>query len=166
MIKKFSTYCVLLSVISLSSLTTTAMNTDPVDDEKKKNTLMEIHDRYHQVKLCLTSTSVYMQFDTSVRDLINQELEHKHQKDAQHFIDSEGQFLLGNITYLESDKIEYQTDEIRDVVFENGKLKFTYDSDKEFKFEDIIGTDGKPALENFYLEDLELFYLTYKKYNP
>tara|TARA_R110002124_G_scaffold252177_4_gene417450 strand:+ start:18033 stop:18521 length:489 start_codon:yes stop_codon:yes gene_type:complete len=138
-----------------------AENEIPSNDEKP--TLFQIEDKYHEVKLSLTKSSVYMQVKSSVKDYINQEIVQRHNIEASQFIDSQGHFLLGDIVLLNSDKIEYSFDDIDDVTFEDGVLTFSYNNVKSFTFSDILGTDGNPALDNFYVEDLEKFYLNYKK---
>lgn len=139
-------------------------------DKKKpieeKPPLFQVEDKYNEVTLCLTKSSVYMQFDNAVKEYVNQEIEHRHNIEASHFIDSEGLFLLGDMVLLSSDKLEYSFDDIDEVTFEEGVLTFTYNNRTSFTFSDILSTDGNPALQNFYVEDLESFYLNYKKLAP
>jgi hypothetical protein len=134
--------------------------TDPVDE---KPALFEIEDKYSEVKLCLTKTSVYMKMKSTVKDYMNQELVQRHSLEASQFIDSQGHFLLGEVILLSSQKLEYSFDDIESISFENGELIFTYNDTQSFVFSDILGTDGNPALQNFYVEDLEKFFLNYKK---
>jgi hypothetical protein len=94
---------------------------------------------------------------------MNQEIVHRHSIEASQFIDSEGHFLLGDVVLLSSRKLEYSFDDIESISFENGELIFTYNDTQSFVFSDILGTDGNPALQNFYLEDLEKFFIAYKK---
>ncbi len=131
--------------------------------DNDKPTLLQIEDKYNEVKLCLTKTSIYMQIKPSVKNYINQEIVNRHSVEANQFIDSQGHFLLGEVVLLDSDKIEYSFDNLENVSFENGKLSFDYHKESAFTFEDILGTRGNPALENFFVEDLEKFYLNYKK---
>ncbi len=134
-----------------------------INPPKDQPTLFQIEDKYNEIKLCLTKTSVYMQMKTSVKDYINNEIVSRHSLEANQFIDSQGHFLLGEIILLDSEKVEYSFEDIELVTLDNGKLSFKYHAPQSFIFEDILGTDGNPALENFYLEDLENFYMNYKK---
>lgn len=149
----------LIFVISFSKILL-AEDIDPVND---KPTLFQIEDKYNEVKLCLTKSSIYMQITGSVKDYINQEIVQRHSIEASQFIDSQGHFLLGDMILLSSEKLEFSFDDIEEVTFENGILSFTYNDLKSFTFSDILSTDGNPALQNFYMEDLEKFYHNYKK---
>lgn len=157
---RFLKYSFLFALICFFSNSLYAEKTDPVDE---KPTLFQIEDKYNEVKLCLTKTSVYMQMKTSVKDYINQEIVQRHSIEASQFIDSQGHFLLGDVILLDSEKIEYSFNDIEEVTFESGKISFTYHNTKSFVFSDILSTDGNPALQNFYIEDLEKFYLNFKK---
>lgn len=138
-----------------------AGSTEPSSDEKP--TLFQIEDKYNEVKLCLTKNSVYMVIKSSVKDYINQEIVQRHNIEASQFIDSQGHFLLGDMILLRSDRLEYSFDDIDDITFEDGAISFSYNNAKSFTFADILSTDGNTALQNFYVEDLEKFYLNYKK---
>lgn len=138
-----------------------AENAYPISGDKP--TIFQIEDKYNEVKLCLTKSSIYMQIKSSVKDYINQEIVQRHSIEASQFIDSQGHFLLGDMVLLSSEKIEYSFDDIEDITFEDGVISFTYNKDKSFTFSDILSTDGNPALQNFYVEDLEKFYMNYKK---
>ncbi|MBO6621328.1 MAG: hypothetical protein JJ892_02125 [Balneola sp.] len=150
---------IFVCIITFSS-TLLADSTDPVND---KPAFFEIKDKYNEVKLCLTKTSVYMVMNSSVKEYMNQEIVHRHSIEASQFIDSQGHFLLGDVILLSSEKLEYSFDDINGIIFENGELLFNYNQVQSFVFSDILGTDGNPALQNFYVEDLEKFYLNYKK---
>lgn len=150
---------ILIFVISFNNVLL-ANEIDPVND---KPTLFQIEDKYNEVKLCLTKSSIYMQIKGSVKDYINQEIVQRHSIEASQFIDSEGHFLLGDMILLSSDKLEYSFEDIEEVTFVNGILSFTYNNRKSFTFSDILSTDGNSALQNFYVEDLEKFYQNYKK---
>jgi hypothetical protein len=150
----------LLFVFGISSATY-AEKEFPINGEKPA--LFQIKDKFNEVKLCLTKTSVYMQINSSVKDYINQEIVQRHSIEASQFIDSQGHFLLGDMVLLSTDKIEYSFDDIEEIEFEDGILSFHYKNSKSFTFSDILSTDGSPALQNFYVEDLEKFYLNYKK---
>ncbi|MEQ9092123.1 MAG: hypothetical protein RIE52_13600 [Balneola sp.] len=136
-----------------------AEKTDPINE---KPALFEIEDKYNEVKLCLTKTSVYMLMKSSVKDNMNQEIAQRHSVEASQFIDSQGHFLLGDVILLSSEKLEYSFDDIESISFENGELLFNYKNLQSFVFSDILGNDGNPALLNFYVEDLEKFFLKYK----
>lgn len=130
--------------------------------ESDQFTILEITDKYNEVTLGITSNSVYLKFDKNVKDYVNQELIEEHNLQANQFIDSEGFFVPGSMILLKENKLEYLFSEIETVLFHQGKLTFKYIGKKEFVFEDILNTDGNQALKNFYLEDLEQFYHTYK----
>lgn len=141
----------------------TSLSAEEVITGEEKPSILEIEDKYSEVKLCLTKSSIYMQFKNSVKEYTNQEIEHRFAIEANQFLDTQGHFLLGSVTFLESDKLEYSLDDIKDVTFENGKLSFSYHNQKSFIFSDILNTDGTQALNNFYIEDLEKFFLSYSK---
>lgn len=130
--------------------------------ESDRFTILEITDKYNEVTLGITSNSVYLKFDKNVKDYVNQELIEEHNLQANQFIDSEGFFVPGSMILLKENKLEYLFSEIETILFHQGKLTFKYVDKKEFVFEDILNTDGNQALKNFYLEDLEQFYHTYK----
>ena len=157
---QFLKYTLILVCILVFSNGLIAGNNDPIND---KPAVFEIEDKYQEVKLCLTKTSVYMKINSTVKDYMNQEIVHRHSIEASQFIDSEGHFLLGDVVLLSSRKLEYSFDDIESISFENGELIFTYNDTQSFVFSDILGTDGNPALQNFYLEDLGKFFIAYKK---
>lgn len=158
---RFLKYSFIIIFFLAFSNTSIAGDTDPSNDDKP--TIFQIEDKYNEVKLCLTKSSIYMQIKSSVKDYINQDIAQKHSIEASQFIDSQGHFLLGDMVLLSSEKIEYSFDDIKDVTFEDGTISFTYNKIKSFTFADILSTDGNPALQNFYVEDLEKFYTNYKK---
>ena len=127
-----------------------------------KPTLFQIADKYNEVKLSLTKTTIYMQIKSSVKNYTNQEIEQRHHIEASRFIDSQGHFLLGEIALLNSEVIEYNLDDI-ELIYDDGKLLFDYHTTQSITFEDILSTDGTPVLQNFTSSDLEQFYLNYKK---
>jgi hypothetical protein len=157
---QFLKHSFIFACILTFSSTLIADGTDPVNE---KAALVEIEDKYNEVKLCLTKTSVYMVMTGSVKDYMNQEIAQRHSIEASQFIDSQGHFLLGDAVLLSSEKLEYSFSDIESVSFENGELLFSYKNRQSFVFSDILGTDGNPALQNFYVEDLEKFYMNYKK---
>jgi len=157
---RFLKYSILFILVLFISENIFAGEIDPLD---KTPSVFQIEDKYSEVKLGLTKSSVYMLIKSSVKDYINQELVQRHSIEASRFIDSQGHFLLGEIVLLNSDKVEYSFSDIEEVSFEDGKLTFTYSNTKSFVFSDILGTDGNPALNNFYVEDLEKFYQNFKK---
>jgi len=132
-----------------------------VDDDKP--TILQIEDKYNEVKLALTKSSIYMLIKSSVKDYINEDIVQRHNLETRQFIDSQGHFLLEDMVLLSSEKIKYSFDDIEEVTFEDGVITFTYNKIKSFTFSDIVSTDGNPVLNNFYVEDLEKFYLNYKK---
>ncbi|MEP1150258.1 MAG: hypothetical protein ABJH08_00905 [Balneola sp.] len=160
---RFLKYTLLFIFVFTFAETTFADKKKPVED---KPPVFKVEDKYNEVILCLTKSSVYMQFDNAVKEYINQEIAYRHNIEESRFIDSEGHFLLEDMILLSSDKLEYSFSDIEKVTFEEGVLTFTYNNRKSFTFSDILSTDGNPALQNFYVEDLENFYMNYKKLAP
>tara|TARA_R110000868_G_scaffold304437_23_gene565438 strand:- start:1483 stop:1983 length:501 start_codon:yes stop_codon:yes gene_type:complete len=126
-----------------------------------KKILFEITDRYNEVKLGITESTVYMIFSEQVRDIANRNFISLHNIDSHTFLDSDGNFITGNVNYLESNKIEFNKSEISEINFNNGKLNFGYKSNPKIGFEDIYSYNGTKVIENFYIEDVEEFILTF-----
>lgn len=145
-----------LSIILTALITSTQAFGYPANDD----TILEITDRYKEVKLGLTTSSVYMVIDEKTRSYINNELQNQYNKDLEDFNDSEGNFIPSEHTFLQSNVIEIAFDDFDEIKFINGSLKFNYSKNVSFHFENIVSTNGNKALDNFYLEDLELFYRT------
>lgn len=125
--------------------------------------LFEISDKYNEVQLGVTESTVYMIFSDEIRELANKLFLDQHKKDVETFADSEGNFIMDEMSYLESNKIEYDFEDIKKLNFENGVLSFDYATHKKIKFEDIFSFDGTKALNNFFVEDLELFAIKFQK---
>lgn len=125
--------------------------------------LFEISDKYNEVQLGVTESTVYMIFSDEIRELANKLFLDQHKKDVETFADSEGNFIMDEMSYLESNKIEYDFEDIKKLNFENGVLSFDYATHKKIKFEDIFSFNGTKALNNFFVEDLELFAIKFQK---
>lgn len=130
---------------------------------EKTDPVLEITDRFNEVKMGLTENSVYMIFSEKARSVANKNFQTQYEVDSQKFEDSEGNFIVGSAYFLETNKIEYQLDDISGINFTNGKLSFIYKSKSEIGFEDIYSYNGTRALNNFYVEDLEAFIFTITK---
>ena len=102
---RFFKYSFIIIFFIAFSSTIIAGSADPSIDDKP--TIFQIEDKYNEVKLCLTKSSIYMQINSSVKDYINQEIVQRHSIEASQFIDSQGHFLLGDMVLLSSEKIEY-----------------------------------------------------------
>jgi len=128
--------------------------------ENEKDTIIEITDRYKEVKLGITETSIYMIIDERIRSIVNSELRHQYEKDIEDFNDSEGNFIPGVYSFLSSNIIEIPLSDIQDLEFRNGSLRFNYSTNVSFQLEDVISLNGNKVLDNFFVEDLESFYIT------
>lgn len=131
--------------------------------ESNQKILFEISDKYHEVQLGITESTVYMVFSDDLREIANKYFLDQYKKDVESFADSEGNFIMSDVTYLESNRIEYDFEDIKKLNFENGVLSFDYSTQKKVKFEDIFSYNGTKALNNFYIEDLELFAIKFSK---
>ncbi|RNC85458.1 MAG: hypothetical protein ED557_01410 [Balneola sp.] len=154
--KFLSFFGVALFYLFISHSTLIASETPSTD-----KILFEISDKFNEVRLGITETSIYMVVSERVRDIANKNFQDQNSIEENNFKDSEGNFISSYTTYLESNKIEYSHDEIIEVKFLNGKLSFNYLNTPEIGFEDIFSTNGIKALNNFYVEDLEAFILAY-----
>jgi hypothetical protein len=148
--KCFSTLSVLLFSFLLSS------NAFASDNER--DVILEITDRYKEVKLGLTETSIYMIIDERTRSFVNLELQNQYKKDLSDFNDSEGNFIPGEYSHLSSNIIEISFSDIKNLDFSNGILRINYSRKIPFHLEDVLSINGNKALDNFYIEDLEMFY--------
>ncbi len=145
-------------IISIFSLNSTLYANEAPETDK---IIFEITDKHNEVRLGLTENSVYMIVSERVREIANKNFQDQSSIEENNFKDSEGNFISSFTTYLESNKIEYERDEIIEVKFINGKVSFHYLNTPEISFEDIFSTNGTKALNNFYVEDLEAFVLAY-----
>ena len=132
-------------------------------NDKGDETLIEITDKYNQVRLGLTNHSVYMILDEKVLDNFNTKLSTSYKNEMEFFYDSDGNFIPSNHTYLQTEKISIKLKYISQVNFSNGKLDFTYSKSQDLYFEDVVTPNGSYALENFFVEDLERFYLAFSQ---
>lgn len=151
----------LLPILIALFFSASAFASTPPESDLK--ILFEISDKYNEVQLGVTETTVYMIFSDDIRELANKLFLDQHKKDVETFADSEGNFIMSDMTYLESNKIEYDFEDIKNLKFESGVLSFDYASHKKVKFEDIFSYNGTKALSNFYVEDLELFAIKFSK---
>ncbi len=127
----------------------------------KTDPILEITDKFNEVKLGLTKDSVYMIFSENALSAANQNFKIQNEVNTQNFEDSEGKFITGSVSYLTSNRIEYKIEDISGINFTNGKLSFSYKTKSEIGFEDIFAFDGTKAINNFYVEDLEDFIFTF-----
>lgn len=147
-----------LSMFIVLSITPSAYSNSTPDSKK---IIFEITDKFSEVKFGITESTIYMVFSERVKDIANKTFGYQHQLDMQAFEDSEGNFINGNLTSLESNRIEFNINDIAEISFKNGKLNFVYQSKPKIGFEDIYSYNGTKAIENFYVEDLEKFILTF-----
>lgn len=133
----------------------------PSSNEGEK-VIVEITDKYNEVRMGVTENTIYMIFSENIRDLANDQFASDYQKETNRFDDSGGQFILDELMRLETNKIEYSLDDIKDIFFESGRVEFDYSFRKEIGFEEIHSYKGSRAVDNFYVEDLELLILTYR----
>lgn len=154
-----NSFWVMLLLFSNTTLAFTFEENAP----EKRDPVLEITDRFNEVKMGLTENSVYMIFSENARSVANKNFQTQYEVDSQKFEDSEGNFIVGPANYLESNKVEYQLDDISGINFTNGKLSFVYKNKSGISFEDIYSFDGTRALNNFYVEDLEAFIVTFTK---
>lgn len=149
------------SAVFIISLFTAHSNLNASEAPKPVKIIFEITDKHNEVRLGITENSIYMVVSERVREIANKNFQNQSLIEENNFKDSEGNFISGYTTYLASNKIEYNHDEIIEVRFLNGKLSFNYLNTPEIGFEDIFSTNGTKALNNFYVEDLEAFILAY-----
>ncbi len=135
-----------------------AQSSDLYAANNETDTILEITDRYKEVKLGLTESTIYMVIDERIRSLVNSEIQNQYEKDLRDFEDSEGSFVPGVYSFLSSNIIEIPFSDIKDLQFKNGTLRINYKRNVPFQFEDVISSTGNKALDNFFVEDLELLY--------
>jgi hypothetical protein len=160
--KSFRFNSLFILIILLFSAVNVAASPFERDSDDKK--LIEIEDKYNEVKLGMTEKKVYMIFSENVREIANQGFEHDYKLTTQDFTDSQGNFIIGESRYLPSNTIEIPIEDIEKLDFSNGKLSFEYQRNNPIIFEDIRTYDGMKALNNFYVEDLERFVVTFNNY--
>ena len=152
-------FWILLLLLSNTTLASTFHDNAP----EKSTPVLEIKDKFNEVRMGLTESSVYMIFSERARSIANKNFQDQYEVDTQKFEDSEGNFIVGSAFFLETNRIEYQMDDISGINFTNGKLTFIYKNKSDICFEDIYSYDGTRALNNFYVEDLEDFIFTFTK---
>lgn len=150
---------VLLILLTFNSV----LKANPELPDNIQTTHIEITDKYNEVKLGINDQSVYMLFTEYAREVVNKEFENKHWLDKQSFSDSEGNFIIGNTQFLRSNRIEISIKDIERVTFKNGVLNFEYNNSQELAFDDIQSFNGTNVLQNFYVEDLERFVITFRE---
>lgn len=128
---------------------------------ESKKILIEINDKFDEVKIGVTESTVFMIFSEKVKNFANNAFGVQHQANLQAFEDSDGNFIRGFNINLKSNRIEINKEDISEIVFKNGRINFIYHTKPKIGFEDIYSINGTKALENFYVEDLEKFILTY-----
>ncbi len=140
-------------------LATLILTTNLFAANNEEDIVFEITDRYKEVKLGITETSIYMVIDERIRSLVNLELQTQYEKDLADFIDSDGGMIPGVHTYLSTNRIEIPFSDLHSLDFRNGTLRFNYSKNILIPLEDVISLNGNKALDNFYVEDLEEFYM-------
>lgn len=151
-----------LTILILTSNTLFASDFNDNAPEMGKP-ILEITDKFNEVRLGITNNSIYMTFSENVRSIANKSLQTKYEVDSENFEDSEGNFIVGSTSYLESNRLEYNLDDIEYINFKNGRLSFHYKNKSNIGFEDIYSYSGTRALNNFYVEDLEAFIFTFNE---
>ncbi len=127
-----------------------SITTDPI-------VLIEITDKYKEVRLGITETSIYLKFDKKILEYVNQEILDRNTVEANHFLDSEGFFVPNESAFLEDTKIEYLLTDIKSVYLSKGMIHFKYHNKKTFGFEDITHKNGNMVIRNFSINDLKAF---------
>ena len=150
--KSLSSLSIILTLLIFTS--TSFASNNEID------TILEITDRYKEVKLGVTESSIYMVIDEKIRSRVNMELQNQYEKDLRDFDDTEGNFVPGSYSFLSSNIIEISFSDIDKIEFSNGTLRINYSRSVPVHFEDVISVNGNKALDNFYIEDLELLYQT------
>lgn len=127
-----------------------------VYEEKPCVKSFEITDLSNQVILGINKHSVYMYFSEDLRSYLNWTFEEEYLRDLNSFMDSNGEFIPVPAIYIHESKIEYELSNIQRVVFDNGKIGFTYKERLAVSFEDILLPSGS-VLSNFSAEDAQKF---------
>lgn len=160
------TYKQILLLISLAtSMFIPAPNVQAVTPPEDE-ILIAFYDKYQEVRIGLTDHSVFMELDPQTLDLNNRNFQDLHRNELDSFMDSGGEFILGEKIVLQSNVIEYELTDLSGIYFKNGKLTFEYLHKKDLIFEDIISVYGNKVLDNFYIEDLEKLAQTYRNSIP
>lgn len=157
--KSFFIITAVTAVLVYSTLP--AIASAPPDDE----VLIAFYDKYNEVRIGLTDHSVFMELDPQTLDLNNRNFQDLHRNELDSFVDSGGEFILGEKIVLQSNVIEYELNDLSDIIFKNGKISFIYLQKKDLVFEDILSVYGNKVLDNFYVEDLERLVLRYREFS-
>ncbi len=152
----------ILIITIITIFSSIGYSSDLPSDSDNQKVIVEITDKYNEVRMGVTENTVYMIFSENIRDLANDQFENDYLKETNRFYDSGGKFILDELVRLESNKIEYSLDDIEDIFFESGRIEFDYSTRKEIGFEEVHSYKGTRAIDNFYVEDLELLILTYR----
>ena len=148
----------LLLFIALSSSNSYSTSSD----SNINDPILEITDKYSEIRLGITDSKIYMVISDTYREYANQQFLEQHRRDIDFFTDSNGSFLIAEATYLETNTLEFDIEDVEAVLFEDGELIFKYRNKFQLGFEEVLSLNGINALSSFYVEDLELFAITFK----
>ena len=114
------------------------------------------------IELVLTKTKVLMRLDEDALKEATNDIEKEMDGAPTGWLGKMKNFLLSNVQKLINKRIEYGLDEIDELRFEDGELKFTYATEHMISFESIHVGDSKtkeeiPALRSFDPEDAKAF---------
>lgn len=149
-------YLLFISSISYSSTTKDYFNFS-------EKVILEISDKHNEAKLGLTSKHIYLIFNDEIKDYANKLIRKNYDLSLQDFDDSDGNFILGKATQLSTNKIEINLKDVFNLTLQSGKLYIDYRNKPLISFDDVMNYKGINVLNNFHVEDLELFIQTYKK---
>ena len=147
----------LLIVLFLITATTSSFAKNGED------VILEISDKYEKIRLGITDSNVYMVLDESLMPSVNALITSQNTAQKNSYLDSRGIFIPGYTPILTSNVIRIPISEIACITFDKGKLDFHYNTTPTFDLESILVSGGQPALDNFFIEDLEKFYVTLSK---
>lgn len=143
-------------IVFLMVLTTIGVSAHPSGGD----VILEISDKNDQIRLGITNSSVYMIIDDDLVYKMNQTIAYLNNRESMFFEDSAGNFIPYTYHPLTSNVIEIPLEEIDNINFNKGKLSFSYNAVQDIPLEDVIFPNGTAALDNFFVEDLEQFFIT------
>ncbi|MEO1022038.1 MAG: hypothetical protein AAFW89_05790 [Bacteroidota bacterium] len=152
----------ILTVLSLLLFTVSAVNAGETTESDNKP-IVEITDPSSLLKFGLTQTHLYLEFPNEIREHLNQSLVDSYSIEEDYFFDSDGLFILGDPIVLESNRIEYSIQDIKNVEIVDGHLIFQYTSKHHLGFEDILLIDGTLAIDQFLANDLQILISTFNE---
>lgn len=114
-----------------------------------------ITDMNRSSEIGINSEYLFITFTRDIIELTNDELYEKYREEYQQFIDSQGRTIISEPYYLSSNTISVPVSNIRSIGFNNGTFEVEYFSNPPLRMEELIGKDGVPLLNKFYIEDLE-----------